>query len=244
MSTKLLEFPHSHYCEKARWALDYKNIPFLAQPVLPGFHVITVGRIAPATSVPVLLDKDLVIQGSGDIINYLDQEYPGNPLTPSEPELSKKSLEIEENTGKLLGENLRQILYHKLLSYPSFIRDCFTHTMPWPKKFIFSILYPVLRQKIYRRYVISEKSVVQAKDEFKVALDELGVALTHKPYLVGEQFTRADLSVASMLSLLVLPPEHPFPWGEIPDTEIRAFCAGYEDHPVAIWVLEMYRLHR
>ena len=27
---KLLEFPHSHYCEKARWALDYKGIPFEA----------------------------------------------------------------------------------------------------------------------------------------------------------------------------------------------------------------------
>lgn len=25
---KLLEFPHSHYCEKARWALDFKNISY------------------------------------------------------------------------------------------------------------------------------------------------------------------------------------------------------------------------
>ena len=52
---KLLEFPHSHYCEKARWALDFKGIPFEAVAVMPGLHMLTIRLYAPDTAVPVLL---------------------------------------------------------------------------------------------------------------------------------------------------------------------------------------------
>ena len=81
---KLLEFPHSHYCEKARWALDYKGIPFQPVPLLPGFHVITVRRYAPDTSVPVFLSDERVVQGSSEIIDYLENKYPSRPLTPAQ----------------------------------------------------------------------------------------------------------------------------------------------------------------
>ncbi len=244
MPMKLLEFPHSHYCEKARWALDYKNVKFQARPILPGFHFITVGRIAPNTSVPVLLDEDMVIQGSSEIITFLDKKFPAHQLTPTQPNLCQKSLEIEDQMCEILGKKIRQILYHRLLAYPPFIRHCFTHTMGWPRKLVFSLLYPVLRHKIYQIYVISDEKVQQAKDEFDITLNELGKKLQHRPYLLGDQFSRADLSLASMLSLLVMPPEHPFPWQEIPDRKIKDFCQGYDRHPVAKWVKEMYRLHR
>lgn len=64
---KLLEFPHSHYCEKARWALDYKGIAFQAVAIMPGLHMISVGKYAPDTSVPVLLDNSEVVQGSSEV---------------------------------------------------------------------------------------------------------------------------------------------------------------------------------
>ncbi|MHB8744867.1 MAG: glutathione S-transferase N-terminal domain-containing protein, partial [Sulfuricaulis sp.] len=60
----LLEFPHSHFCEKARWALDYKGIPFEAVAILPGFHRITVRKYARDSSVPVLLTDAGAVQGA------------------------------------------------------------------------------------------------------------------------------------------------------------------------------------
>ena len=83
---KLLEFPHSHYCEKARWALDYKGIPFERVALLPGFHMRTVRRYAPKTSVPVMLSDSDVVQGSSEIIDYLDEHFPEPQLTPQAPE--------------------------------------------------------------------------------------------------------------------------------------------------------------
>jgi len=240
----LLEFPHSHYCEKVRWALDYKGIPFKAVAILPGLHMITVRKYAPDTSVPVLLSDNAVVQGSSDIIDYLEQTYPSHALTPADEGQRQACLEIEYAMDKRLGENIRRVLYDGLLAYPEFIRHCFTHPMPGVKRLLFRIFYPLLRYKIDQTYVISAAKVEQARREFDVAMSEIEQTLKQGHYLVGERFTRADLSVASMLSLLVMPAEHPFPWREIPDPTTRTFLDAYRDHPVSGWVRKMYRDHR
>lgn len=241
---KLLEFPHSHYCEKARWALDYKGIPFQAVAIMPGLHLITVRKYAPDTSVPVLLSGNEVVQGSSEIINYLEQKHPLHSLTPTDANQRQACLEIEHSMDERLGENIRRVLYYRLLAYPDFIRHCFTYPMSRHKQLFFSLFYPILRYKIYQTYVISVEKVKQARCEFEVAIGEIEKRLQQKQYLVGEQFTRADLSVASMLSLLVMPTEHPFPWREIPDPQTRNFYDEYRDHPVSEWVRKMYRHHR
>lgn len=241
---KLLEFPHSHYCEKARWALDYKSIAFQAVPIMPGFHMITVRRYAPDTSVPVLLTDRATVQGSSNIIDYLEQHYPSQILTPVDSEERQACLEIEHSMDERLGENLRRVLYFRMLAYPEFIRYCFTHPMPLWKQWLFRPFYPILRDKIYKTYVISPARVEQARHDFDIALSEIQEKLNGGPYLVGERFTRADLSVAAMLSWLVMPPEHPFPWITIPDPKTRAFCDGHRNHPVSEWVRQIYRDHR
>ena len=241
---KLLEFPHSHYCEKARWALDYKGVPFQAVALLPGLHLITVRKYAPDTYVPVLLSDNEVVQGSSDIISYLEQKYPSHSLTPTDADQRQTCLEIEYAMDKRLGENIRRVLYDGLLAYPEFMRYCFTHPMPIVKQLFFRIMYPMLRYKIYKTYVVSAVKVARARREFDVAMSEIEQTLMQRKYLVGERFTRADLSVASMLSLLVMPAEHPFPWREIPDPKTRIFLDEYRDHPVSDWVRKMYQDHR
>ena len=34
----LYQFPLSHFCEKARWLLDHKELDFVAHNLVPGFH--------------------------------------------------------------------------------------------------------------------------------------------------------------------------------------------------------------
>ena len=80
MIRRLVTIEASHYCEKARWALDYKGIPFEPVAILPGLHMITVRRYAADTSVPVLLSEPLAVQGSSEIIDYLERQHPSLPL--------------------------------------------------------------------------------------------------------------------------------------------------------------------
>lgn len=243
---KLLLFPHSHYCEKARWALDYKGVPFQVVTILPGFHLVTVRRYARSTSVPVILDGDKAVQGSSEIIDYLEEKYPLNGLTPSDPAERNKCLEFENMADGEIGQPLRQILYSGLLAYSDFICDCFSHSMPGYKRIVLKLIYPLLQKKIYQAYVISEENVAIGRRKLDRAMDTLEEVLVQREYLVGDRFSRADLSVASMLSILVMPEEHPFPWKdkEIPDPQTRIFCDEYAKHPVSEWVRQMYREYR
>jgi glutathione S-transferase len=68
-------FEISHYCEKARWALDWHGIAYEEINWPPGVHIILAKSCgAKQTSLPILLDGRTVIQGSGAIIDWTDQQ--------------------------------------------------------------------------------------------------------------------------------------------------------------------------
>ena len=45
MALKLYQFAISHYCEKIRWALDYKGLNYETVNLLPGQHVKTIRKL-------------------------------------------------------------------------------------------------------------------------------------------------------------------------------------------------------
>lgn len=42
---RLVTIPISHYCERARWALEYAGVPFATTCYLPLFHVVPIRRV-------------------------------------------------------------------------------------------------------------------------------------------------------------------------------------------------------
>ena len=91
MALKLYQFAISHYCEKIRWALDYKGLNYETVNLLPGQHVKTIRKLTgEASSVPVLDHDGHVVQGSAAILDYLDQTFPEHPLTPADPDVRER----------------------------------------------------------------------------------------------------------------------------------------------------------
>src|SRR5215204_5667779 len=72
---ELYDFRFSHYSEKARWALDFKGVPYTPRHLLPGFHLRTTRKLAPAACVPILKTDAAVIQGSTEIIDFLERTF-------------------------------------------------------------------------------------------------------------------------------------------------------------------------
>lgn len=108
MAIKLYQFCISHYCEKARWALDYKGINYQTVNLLPGQHVNTIRKLTRAeSSVPVLEHDGQIIQGSGHILDYLDKVFPDKPLLPADPDLQARVLEWEQKLDEQVGPALR-----------------------------------------------------------------------------------------------------------------------------------------
>jgi len=112
---ELYDFTFSHYSEKARWALDFKGIPYTPRHLLPGFHLRTTRKLAPRSSVPILKTDDAVIQGSAEIINFLDETFPSRSLTPPDPQDASAAIEWEKYLDVEIGVTLRLWFYHYAL---------------------------------------------------------------------------------------------------------------------------------
>src|SRR5438876_979267 len=63
----LITMPHSHYAEKARWALDWLSLPYSEEPHAPLLHWIATTRKG-GRSVPVLLHGARRFTDSTDIM--------------------------------------------------------------------------------------------------------------------------------------------------------------------------------
>ncbi|RDH86061.1 MAG: glutathione S-transferase [endosymbiont of Galathealinum brachiosum] len=208
----LYQFPISHFCEKARWALDYKGIPYKVKNLLPGPHVKQVMSIAKRSEVPVLKHEANIIQHSDKIIDYLDEKFTDHRLTPVDDETRVKALEWEAFVDKEVGPNLRTFFYHSLLDHPKLLIPIFTYKGPWYGKILMKFFFPALRLKMIKLMRINDETALQAKLDLKLAIDKLNLHLSEHKFLAGDTFSRADLAAASLLAPLVQPDKYGLPW--------------------------------
>jgi glutathione S-transferase len=87
----LYQFPITHFCEKVRWTLEYKNIEYKKVNLLPGLHARKAKKLTSNSSLPILAHDKTIKRESREIISYLDQSFPENSLTPNEQTLKLES---------------------------------------------------------------------------------------------------------------------------------------------------------
>ena len=213
MTTPILyEFPHSHFCEIARLALEHKGVSYRSVPVFPGLHVRKMKRLAGESSVPVFVDGENVIQGSTSIVDYLDRIYPEKRLTP---EVDPNTLEtLEEEIARTIGVPLRRLCYYYLLPNADLVRYCFMHRSGALANLAFKMMYKVLKNRITEVYDCTERGAASARDELTEAIATFDDRFAQGRFLLGDAFSRADISFASLLVFMVMPPEYPLKWPE------------------------------
>src|SRR3954451_24869544 len=73
---RLLTIPISHYCEKARWALDRAGVDYREERHAQGIHQVMAKRAGGGKTVPVLVADEGVFPESEDILRYADRHLP------------------------------------------------------------------------------------------------------------------------------------------------------------------------
>lgn len=212
MSLKLFQFAISHYCEKARWALDYKGLSYETVNLLPGTHIKTIRQLADKSSVPVLDHDGHIIQGSASIISYLDETFPDRPLTPADPDQREQALAWEKRLDDQAGIAVRCYCYHYLLKKPDLVVPLLAAQKPmvyrWGMRLGFSRLEEGMRQWMK----INDRTAARAQVTMEKLLGELAEAYRQSSFLVGDRFSRADLAAAALFSPMFQPPQYPVPW--------------------------------
>src|ERR1700742_3810278 len=72
----LITIPISHYCEKARWALDWAGVDYEERGHLQGIHWIPAPRAGGRKTAPVLVWGDRFFADSADIVEEASAKAP------------------------------------------------------------------------------------------------------------------------------------------------------------------------
>ncbi len=243
---KLYQFSISHYCEKVRWALDFKGLPYQKINLVPGPHLFQIKKLAAHSTVPVLVDGANVVQDSTKIISYLEEKYPENALNPLDENLKKEAIELEEYFDREVGPHLRRFFYYYLLEDKPLVTSMLLQQAPAWGKNLYRVIFPLVRSFMKKGMKISEGGAQKSQKKLQEALIFLNKKLESGKYLVGGQFSRADLSAASLLAPLCMPPVHDFDWGDIHrlPTPLKEFRKQHLYEPFNDWVLDLYKNYR
>ncbi len=238
----LYQFPISHFCEKARWALDYKNIEHKKVTLLPGLHVRKTKKLGGKTHVPLLQHGDSVVQGSSEIIDHLDLKFEQSRLTPIDEEQKQQAREWEEFANKNLGPQVRLVVYHIMLDYPEIVIPCFTRGGPWYGPFLVKKMFPKLQEKMRHYMKINDETAAKNNKEIRKTVDNLANHYADNEFMVGDQFTRADLTAASLLAPIVMPEGYGITWpSEVPE-RMQDFAGQFDGQ--LDWVERLYSAYR
>ncbi len=84
----------------------------------PGPHVLTVRRIAPRSTVPVLISGKQVLHGSSEILDYAAESL-GVDWLRFPPADAERLRELENVANRDFGRGVQTIAYDVLLSEPA-----------------------------------------------------------------------------------------------------------------------------
>jgi glutathione S-transferase len=235
----------SHFNEKVRWALDYKRIPHVRRALLPGAHVIQARRLTGnCDTTPVLTLDGRSIGDSTRIIAELEQRWPEPPLYPADPADRARALELEDFFDEELGPHIRRAVYHELLGHTELVLPLFTHNQRPAARALMRATFPVLRVAMRSKFKLNPAAALDSREKTVAAMDRLERELGPSGYLVGDSFTVADLTAASLLYPVVRPPSFPYPSVTDPPESARAFLDSLAARPGGQWVTETYARHR
>ena len=245
---QLITFAASHFCEKARWALDWHQIPYREVGWPPGLHIIlTKGCGAKHTTVPILLDGDDVIQGSGAIIDWTDMKDRDKrrQLTPAQQNRTE-AMEIERRADEIIGLHIRRLAFAELLpGYSHMVKPALFYRASGWCRLIGNMMWPVSWRVMMRMYDVRPGAAAESRAMLEAEFDWLEEKLAdRRVYLTGDQFSRADLTVASLLANFAKPNELAVAHGMSGPEALEADVLRWSKRPVMQWVKTIYERHR
>jgi glutathione S-transferase len=221
---EMIELYPSPYSERLRWVLDAKGLAYRRTPYVPLAGENEHQRRTGIRTAPVLVADGEVVGDSDRSADWIEARHPAPVLLPAEARRRAQVRAWELLATEVLGPLGRIVMigrYKALGIQP--LADHFAAKYHW-----------------------SEAEERRADAVLRTTLPDLARAVAASPYLVGDSFTRADLTTAAILgAVLGLPPDDLFaiddgmrPMFGIPLAEDPSVA------PLRTWRDDIYRRHR
>jgi glutathione S-transferase len=230
----------SHYNEKVRWALDYKGVPHRRRAPMPGLlHPLVALAKTRRPTLPVLELDGESIGDSTRIIGALERRYPDPPLYPSDPAQRRRALELEDFFDEEVAPHVRRFAFYEISRDPEKATSAL-QTIGGPP--LSGRAAALMVRGAARRYGGSAEVMDEARAKILAGAERLAGEVQPSGYLVGDAFTVADLTAASILYPPVRPPEFQYTVPPLPES-VEAFAKTLPEEATE-WVRRMWREHR
>ncbi len=245
---RLITIPISHFCEKARWALDRAQIPYREERHLQVIHVVHALRAGGRRTVPVLVSADReVLPDSAGILRWVDRHLdPADRLYPAGL-VGVEATRIEAWLDAGLGPDGRLWMYESTLPVMDELAPWILDGTPrWERRVLRSGSWAI--GAFIRRYLgaSGENAVVALRRVDEVFDDVARMLCDGRPYLCGERFTAADLSFAALTAAVLVPEAYgsPLPALDALPATMVAEVVRLREHEAGRFALHLYEQER
>ncbi|HMD51096.1 MAG TPA: glutathione S-transferase family protein [Solirubrobacteraceae bacterium] len=232
---RLVTIPISHYCEKARWALERAGLGYREEPHVQGVHRVASRRAGGRGTVPVLVTGEGAIADSSEILDWTDRRIaPEQRLFPDDPRQRGEVAALCRRLDGELGPRGRRLIYVHMFAQPKMALDFNNRGVPaWEDRAI-RWGWPLAARFVSRELGI--RRGIEIEDEAAVwrELDFVaGLLADGRRHLCGDRFTAADLTFAALCASVLLPPDYgvPLPQPELLAPSTAALVGRAREHP-------------
>ena len=253
---QLLTFPISHFCERARWALDDAGIDYVEKKVLQMFHTRELQKMGAGATVPALVYGDLILSDSLDILEWVDgKRVRGTSLCPWNKSAAERLWMIE--LSRNFAADTRRVAYDWLLPHKNLLLKYNNRGAPWWQGLALRIGYDKAVHIVRKHLGIHEATVSAAREAIQARLRWVESRLASRPYLSlegstehdGQRYTALDLTFAAYFAPLCAVEGYGADGKGLPSLnelppEIAERAAKYRERPAGRFVLRVYKEHR
>lgn len=162
----------SPYVRKVCLVLEEKGLPYELVQLGPHADHPAFRAASPFGKIPGFADGDYTLADSTAIVAYIEAKHPQRPVLPAEPRARGKAVWLDEFADTIFGAAGLKILFNRFVA-PKLLK------LPF-----------------------SEETALQGEAELPASLAYIEGVAPESGWLLGPDFTLADIAVASMFRSL------------------------------------------
>jgi glutathione S-transferase len=240
--------PISHFCEKARWALDRAGVDYIEQPHVQLIHVLAARSAGGGRTVPVFVsDSGEVVADSSDILRWTDARVESDQRLYPAGKLGEEAASLETWLDDGFGPDGRLWLYHETLPVVGDLQHWALAGVPRWERAAFRTSRPIVGIALRRYLSIDAAASAAALDRINRVFDEIGTRLSDgRRFLLGDRFTAADLTFAALSAPMLIPAGYgsPLPPVEVMPESLAVHVRRLRSHPAGVFADRLYQEER
>ena len=153
---------------------------------------------------------------------------------------------IEKRLDDVGGVNTRRWFYSEaMVEHPAAVKPVFVSHLPWLQRVAIGAAWSTIRRKMIEQMDLGREQEDDSRSIIDGELEWLdGLLADGRPFLVGDTFTRADLTAASLFARMASPPEHPVYEYMFTPPRMGATLEQWNERPVLRWIRGLYKQFR